>query len=260
MSKESGSSEQAVSEIEAALRSMESLASKPGPKGKTSSPRTKTASSRTKTGRPIRRVVVRWILAIVALSVLPLLVLVRLSVWLYTAYGVWPWIAVLGGAVGAAVVGIVASLMIIRMAKGGFRSPRYLKRVVLSLAIAYCGYSAIYISAVNTKTEQVRATYTSLHPSLRVALSTWMLADSRLVITEGERQVEDYGRMGLPVNEESLHLLTSSGYVHAVDLRTIARSEWRNFLTTIYLKAMGFRTLRHTGTADHLHVSIPVTN
>jgi len=29
---------------------------------------------------------------------------------------------------------------------------------------------------------------------------------------------------------------------------------------TIYFKIAGFRSLRHTGTADHLHVSLPVVS
>jgi len=42
-----------------------------------------------------------------------------------------------------------------------------------------------------------------------------------------------------------------------LDLRTIGRSERRNRLTAAYFQLMGFRTLRHLGTADHLHVSLP---
>jgi hypothetical protein len=45
--------------------------------------------------------------------------------------------------------------------------------------------------------------------------------------------------------------------VHAVDLRTIGRAEWKNVLLNWYFRSMGFRTLRHVGTADHLHVSLP---
>jgi hypothetical protein len=64
--------------------------------------------------------------------------------------------------------------------------------------------------------------------------------------------------MGLPPYERSLHLRQDDGYAHAVDLRTAGRSEWRNFLMRSYYRLMGFRTLRHVGTADHLHVSLPL--
>jgi hypothetical protein len=263
VAKEAGSPEQAISEIEAALRSMEILASKPAPAGKMSRPKGSAPSSGpagSKTRQPILRTALRWLVAVVAIATLPLLILVRLSVWFYTDYGLWPWIAAVSGAVSGALVFVVAVLIVIKGTTGSFRTPTYFKRAVFGLALVYCGYSALVVSAGNAKSKEVRATYTSLHPSLRLALSTWMLADSRLVITDAEREVEDYARMGLPRNEASLHLVTSSGYVHAVDLRAIGRPEWRNFLTTVYFKAMGFRALRHGGTADHLHVSISVAD
>ncbi|HLE57798.1 MAG TPA: hypothetical protein VJB15_12000 [Rhodothermia bacterium] len=261
MAKEAASAEQAVSEIEAALRSMEALASKPASAGRSSRPKGSTPGSGSASPKSRQRIfgaAFRWLVAVAAIATLPLLILVRLSVWFYTDYGLWPWIAAIGGAVSGAFVFIVVALMVIKGTTGGIRAPRYFKRAVFGLVLVYCGYSALFVSAGNVKSTDVRATYRSLHPSLRLALSTWMLVDSRLVITDAERQIEDYARMGLPRNEASLHLVTSSGHVHAVDLRTIGRPEWRNFLTTVYFKAMGFRTLRHTGTADHLHVSIPI--
>lgn len=269
MGKETNSPENAVSEIEAALRSMETLASKPAPGGKPARSKDRQAESPAKVARPAAqankarrstgKTVLRWLTGIVAICVLPLLVLVRLSVWFYSDYGLWPWIAVLGGAAAAALVLVVVALILIRGVTGSFRTPKYLKRTMFALALVYCGYSAMFISASNVKSEQVQETYTSLHPSLRIALSTWILVDPELMITDAERKPEDYGRMGLPENERSLHLVTPSGYVQAVDLRTMGRPEWRNFLTTLYFKAMGFQVLRHLGTVDHLHVSLPKT-
>jgi hypothetical protein len=32
----------------------------------------------------------------------------------------------------------------------------------------------------------------------------------------------------------------------------------RNGLVRLYFEALGFRTLRHVGTADHLHVALPL--
>ena len=49
------------------------------------------------------------------------------------------------------------------------------------------------------------------------------------------------------------------GHVYAVDIRTKGRKEWQNSLVRGYFRAMGFETLRHVGTADHLHVSLPPT-
>ena len=64
--------------------------------------------------------------------------------------------------------------------------------------------------------------------------------------------------MGLPVNESSLHFEQANGYVHALDLRTQGRAVWKNTASIWWFKLLGFRTLRHVGTADHLHVSLPV--
>jgi len=77
------------------------------------------------------------------------------------------------------------------------------------------------------------------------------------VVTDAARTREDYAAMGLPPAETSLHFAQSDGYVHALDLRTAGRAEWRNVLVEAGFRMMGFRTLRHVGTADHLHVSLP---
>ena len=77
------------------------------------------------------------------------------------------------------------------------------------------------------------------------------------MVTDLGRTAEDYLKMGLPVNETSLHFKLDDRFVHALDLRTVGRTEWRNRLTAGYFRLMGFRTLRHVGTADHLHVSLP---
>ena len=74
---------------------------------------------------------------------------------------------------------------------------------------------------------------------------------------DAARKPEDYAAMGLPVYENSLHFEQPDGYVHAVDLRTLGRSAWKNFVMSGYFRLMGFRILRHVGTADHLHVSLP---
>jgi hypothetical protein len=113
------------------------------------------------------------------------------------------------------------------------------------------------VSGVNVKGEAVRREYRSLHPLLRLAASTVILVDRDLVITDMGRRSEDYGRMGLPFYERSLHFVQRDGYAHAVDLRTLGRSGPRNLLVAAYFEAMGFRTRRHVGAADHLHVSLP---
>jgi hypothetical protein len=89
-----------------------------------------------------------------------------------------------------------------------------------------------------------------------LAVSTLILADRNAVITDLARTPDDYRRMGLPLNRRSLHYPQADGWVHAVDLRTT--SGLRSLLVEWYFRAMGFDTLRHTGTHDHLHVSLPL--
>jgi hypothetical protein len=70
------------------------------------------------------------------------------------------------------------------------------------------------------------------------------------------RTPADYGRMGLPVNDRTKHYVQSDGWVHAVDIRTRERNELENRSIQLYFWLMGFSTLRHVGTADHLHVQL----
>lgn len=129
------------------------------------------------------------------------------------------------------------------------------------MVIGFCLISLFYISKVNAKSPEIREVYRSMHPILRVAISSATLADGDLVITDIERISSDYFEMGLPVNPTSLHYKQpETGYVHAVDLRTNDRGMLRNYMLQFSLEVMGFQTLRHVGTADHLHVSLPVAN
>jgi hypothetical protein len=91
---------------------------------------------------------------------------------------------------------------------------------------------------------------------LRLGIGTLVWLDRELLLTDADRLPEDYRRMGLPEKSASLHYRQSSGYTHAVDIRTAGRGELRNRLVESYFRLMGFRTLRHVGTADHLHVSL----
>ncbi|WNJ19515.1 hypothetical protein [Pontibacter sp. G13] len=128
--------------------------------------------------------------------------------------------------------------------------------IVLLLMGVYLGNTLINLSGKNAKTEEVRSEYTSLHPYLRIATGTLMWLDQDLLVTDMARGQEDYGKMGLSSKKHSLHYPQSDGWVHAMDLRTNGRSEFRNNLLKAYFSLMGFNTLRHVGTADHLHVSL----
>ena len=195
---------------------------------------------------------------ILIVVLLPFLALVRLASLFYLRWSFPPWPALLTAA--AITVGIVAvyAAWLSRKLTGRARFGMMGKWVALPLVAAYCGYSLLYVADANTKTSKVREYYRTLHPIVRVALSTFILADDDLVITDIARTPADYVAMDLPVRDASHHYRQRDGYVHAIDLRTIGRPQWRNWITQQYFRTMGFRTLRHVGTADHLHVGLDV--
>jgi hypothetical protein len=189
--------------------------------------------------------------------VLPFYVYVRSSVYFY-AHGVAPWLAIgLGAILTMAIVAAYAT-WISRRFSGRARAASMARWIALPVAAAWCAYAVVYLARVNAKTDGVRSYYGSVHPVLRAALGTAILVDPDIVMTDALRLPADYARMGLPVYDRTLHYRQKSGWVHAVDLRTRDRSAVKNFAVQLYFSSMGFRTLRHVGTADHLHVSLPV--
>ena len=161
------------------------------------------------------------------------------------------------GIVATAVLCLIyASMLWKRMT--GKRKVRLARRLLFAVVGGYAVYGLLYLSAANAKTPELREVYTSLHPLMRMAASTFLLFDREAVVTDLRRTAEDYQKMGLPVSETSLHFRLEDRFVHALDLRTTGRTERRNQLTAAYFRVMGFRTLRHVGTADHLHVSLPM--
>ncbi len=193
---------------------------------------------------------------LVLLAFLPFFTLVRASVFLFEAHGFGCWSSLAAGA-GTTVLLLVLYLVAVSLKLGGKgRVPKSLLKGTGILVAAYCLFTLLYISGGNVKTAEIRDTYTSLNPILRVGVSTLLLVDREGVLTATGRTLEDYAAWGLPQNQASLHLPQEDGYVYAVDVRTVGRPEWRNGLVRLYFRAMGFGTLRHFGTADHLHVSL----
>lgn len=196
--------------------------------------------------------------AVVALVVtLPFYALIGTSILLYRHIGVQTWLALACGTLVTVLVLLSYAASLSRLISGRARLSRWTVRVVAGVVGAYTLYGLVYLSSMNVKEPALREEYRALHPLLRLATATLVLADRRLVVTDMERRLEDYEAMGLPRFERSLHRVQSDGYAHAVDLRTRGRAEWRNALVAAYFKVLGLRTLRHVGTADHLHVSLP---
>lgn len=205
--------------------------------------------------RWVRRVV-RWGVTAVLLAVLPFVLLVRGGVFAYQQWGLGAWSSLAASAAATALLLAFYAWAVSRRLGAGKRLRKFLTRVAALSAAAFVLYSLVVIAGGNVKSDDVRAEYSSLHPLLRMAVSVFVLVDADAVITDAARTPEFYARAGLPANEASLHFRQDDGFVHALDLRTINRPEWRNLAAELAFRAMGFHTLRHVGTADHLHVSL----
>lgn len=201
----------------------------------------------------------RWLAvpAGLALLVLPVATLLRGSTFLYSHMG-WPTWTALGASALLALLLLAGYAAVLSKRLSGRARFRFVAQwIAAPLVVAYCAHALLFATRINTKTPAERAYYRALHPALRLAVSTFVIADGDLVVTDIYREPEDYVRMGLPVFESSLHFRQDDGYVHALDLRTVGRGGARNWVTAAYFRLLGFRTLRHVGTADHLHVSLP---
>jgi len=194
--------------------------------------------------------------ALVALIILPFFLLIRFSVYLNLNAGLSTWPSLIGGI--AATIGLLLLYLFLFFIK--MKSKRRLITFGLAgvsgMVLGYSLFSLFYLSGVHAKKDDVKSVYRSMHPILRVAVTTATLADHDLVITDIARVRDDYERMGLPVNQTSYHYRQESGYVHAVDIRTLDRGFIRNAMLQGSLELMGFETIRHKGTADHLHVAL----
>ena len=203
---------------------------------------------------PIR--LLRTLGILLVLAVAPFALLIRGGVFAYQVWGLGTWTSLfLSAAASAALLGLYAWVVSVRL--GTKKSTRKVfTRAATAVGIAYVCYALVFVASENVKSEEVASEYSSVHPLLRVAASALTLVDRQAVITDAGRTTEDYWLMGLPPNEASLHFEQSSGYVHALDLRTNGRPEWRNRAVEMTFWALGFHSLRHVGTADHLHISL----
>ncbi len=198
----------------------------------------------------------RWVFGLPIAVAIPFILLVRLSTWLYVVKQMNGWGALILSALAGAL--ILGAIVWVVGRKFGARPGLKVVRYTALLLGFYCVYLLVFVSMSNVKTEDLQATYRHLHPVLRVALSTFILLDGDVVVTDTERVPEDYRAMGLSSRSTSFHFEQEDGYVHAVDLRTRDRTRLQNTVTKVYFDLMGFSTLRHSGTADHLHVSLPM--
>lgn len=194
------------------------------------------------------------------LTLLPFFILVRSSVFLNVSHQVNGWVSLVAGII------ITVLLLLIYLLYAFKRVPN--KTMILkfgaigisAIVTSFCIYGLIYLSSVHSKTESIRSYYRTLHPILRVSVATVSLADQDFLITDIKRSPDDYLSMGLTPLQNSMHYPQDDGYVYAIDIRTIGKSELRNKLLQFTFYVLGFNTIRHTGTADHLHISLPLSH
>lgn len=193
------------------------------------------------------------------LLALPFIILIRVAVWCHEHYHVAAWMSLFFGILfTAALLFLYVTYLQSKIIPKTF-SPKMMQRnyaIALTLVLLYCANGVWSISTANVKEATVKQEFRSLHPILRLSISTLILLDKDLILTDAERKPEDYREMGLASKRQSLHYEQSTGYAHAVDIRTKGHSWIRNILIRAYFRLMGFNTLVHTGTAEHLHVSL----
>ena len=198
----------------------------------------------------------------ILLLAFPFWLFLRGNIWLYEAQGWNHWLAITAMAFIVFIVVRVMVLMLWDWLAGPQNLTRntikFQKYLVGILVLGYVGITLLNLSGDNAKSEKIQNEYRELHPFLRMAVGTWVWLDGNLMITDGARVPEDYKKMGLKSKKNSLHYKQSTGYVHAMDLRTKGRGELRNTLLKGYFQLLGFNTLRHHGTGDHLHISLSV--
>ncbi len=196
---------------------------------------------------------------IVTLLILPFIILIRGAVYLHEEHYFLPWFAIICGVLMSALVLCIYIFFIhgkFNGQVGGLQTMKFSYWIGLILVAVYCTPAILLLSKSNSKHAEVQKEFTSLHPILRLGISTVIHLDKSLILTDANRIPEDYRKMGLKTKIHSLHYKQSNGFAHAVDIRVKGRSEIRNWLLEKYFQMMGFNTLRHVGTDDHLHVSL----
>ena len=199
------------------------------------------------------------LLKLVLIVVLPFVILVRGSVYIHQYHELGAYPSLLVGLAGSTILLFVYMTIVYAKLTSSLGDGDNLQRRLLFaflLVLGYSLYGLYFMSPDNFKKPELRKEMNDLHPILRLGVSTFILLDRDMIITDATRVPEDYRSMGLTTPRGSLHYTQQDGYAYAMDLRTSDRHELRNTFMTMYFRLLGFRTLRHTGTADHLHVSL----
>lgn len=198
----------------------------------------------------------RLIIRILFLVSMPFICLIRGAIYLHEAYQLGPNMCIVGGLGMATFLVAIYLIFFYGKVTGKVGNLRIKLCIAFFIVAIYSIHGLFFLSANNVKYSKIQQEFSSIHPILRLSLSTAIRLDPTLIITDGNRTPEDYRKMGLPSKKHSLHYKQKSGYVHAVDIRTNNRSFLRNYLIRGYFWMMGFNTLLHGGSGEHLHVSL----
>jgi hypothetical protein len=200
-----------------------------------------------------------WIFKTVLIFVLPFLALLRGSVYLHSSYELGSFLSLFGGIIMSLIVIVIYmtwSFRKITSRIGGIGAFKTRGIFAFLLIAGFCIHGLFFISGEHLKNPDLAKELRELHPIIRMAVSTWVIMDKDLIITDGSRTPEDYKRMGLKTKKNSLHYIQKDGYSYALDLRSKNRSIFANNLLRNYMRLIGLRTLRHSGTDDHIHISL----
>lgn len=202
---------------------------------------------------------IRRLLIFLFLMATPFVLLIRMALYLHTYYGYQAYLCIGLSILATSVLLLLYYITFHAFIFGrllNFRMMRSRSILLLLATFGFVLYGLLIISSNNVKHSELKSEFRNTHPILRLALSTIIYLDKKLILTDAERAIQDYDKMGLSRNEKSLHLRQADGYSHAIDLRTDGRWAIRNALLETYFRLMGFHTLRHVGTGDHLHVDM----
>ena len=176
------------------------------------------------------------IFRVVLVIVLPFFLLIRGSIFIHAKYNLGAWISLAGGAALTTLILFIYMTFIYRRFTKKFGDSDNLQRRSLfafALVGVYCAYGLFFISAGNMKNPSLKKEITEMHPILRMGISTFILIDKKMIITDASRVPEDYKKMGLRTAKSSLHYKQKDGYAYAIDLRTNGRNEFRNKMMSI---------------------------
>ncbi len=203
--------------------------------------------------------ILKWLFVLI----LPFVALIRGAIFFHTKYNLGPWPSLVGGMLITFIILLIYLTSFHGMLSnsvGGIRAFKTKTYLAAFFIFGYCIHGLFFISSANMKDHALSKELRQLHPIVRLAVSTVIIIDKDLIITDATRKASDYEKMGLPVNERSLHYRQKDGYAYALDLRTRQRSMVRNIFLQNYFRLMGFRTLSHNGTGPHLHISLKPRN